>query len=899
MKKKLSLLLAMIIMISSLSISLPAHAAMSTDDKYDILCSLGFFDENSVYTPNTSVTRGEIITALVGAMPEDKYVSFSKGDTGFTDVSSNDPIARDAYNARLLGIVGDETELRPYDMANLEEASFMILNVLGYGKAVKTDYSAYASSLGITKSIPSSSKFTKEQLVIMLYNALDTEILQWEMTELGNLSTTAGKTYLTEVLDAGYGRGIVQALRFSALSGFNPTYTSEVIIGGEKYYTDLLSLDGIFGEDADVYYRNNSDDEKVIVYAKAHDNDRVIEIDAENINSFDKNNLKYTYYTGAELNKSKTASITKTTNIIYNGKNILGDFDAYTPAVGKVKLIDNDGNGKYDVAVITDYDVVVVNGADKENGVVRDLFHPEREYTVDLYASSPAYQVTTIDGEVRKFTDIMRYNVIFAAQSMDKEVTTFIVPSQSSIKGSVEATEETKIKIDGKVYKVTADFFGTNPTTGDAFNSVKIRSNGTFYLDPYGRVGYFETLGDRSLRSGYLIKASLDDSGDEDFDSVLVKMFTEGGKVEKLYTAKNVRFTNGRKLGADGRIDSDYDDVKIPNAVITAEDLADNLNAARDTALGGGQLILFKQNGQGRINEIQIPMEYADISYESEKYFDKSEVFRQVTSKITKTHKSGGFMSMTTNDFRIGPDTKVFSIPSDIANEDKFAAYTGTKNCFLWNQQYTVVAFKKNANSSYADYVVGFLGGSNAVQNQDNVFIIDSVGKGLNEDDDPVPVVKGMWTGRTANAEREFTLTTDAMDNLQYEIAPGNIYALAIDESNNVVNMKEVCVPSMNYASGGWGENNYAYPFYRSAYDLVGKTLVTSSAANPAVTKVSETSKFFVDQFTYVYKYNTKTNKLSSADYTDIKTYRQNPSDYSKVFAMLYCGDDIVMVIYE
>ena len=896
MKKKISFLLAAIMILSSVMFSLPASAA-SAEDQYAILCSLGFFDTDAIYTPNTSVNRGELVEALVRAMPEEKYQTFSGTDTGFSDISANDPIAETAYNARLLGLAGDEKELKPYELATLEDVSFMILNVLGYGKAIKSDYAAYASSIGLTKSLPNASRFTKAQLVSMLYQALDTEILQWELTtESGKLSTEKGKTYLTEILSAGKGRGQVTATKYAAVAGAEPTNRNETVIGGAAYQIDTVSTDELLGETVDYYYRTVQD-EDVLVYAKARNADRCLTIDAEELEDFE--NLTYRY-TPANSNRSKNASILKTSDLIYNGKNVRGAFEKYVPEVGSVKLIDDNGDGKYETVIITDYAVVVVNGVDKENGVVRDKFYPDREFSVDLYAAEPAYQVLTQNGRIRKFTDIEKGNVIFASQSLDGALTTFVIPERKSIRGSVESISEDTIKIDGIVYEVTDDFFGKNPDTQEVYNVVRVRSNGIFYLDPYGRVGYFETLGDKSIKAGYLIKASVADEGEEDFECLMIKMFTESGSMEKLYTAKKLKYTNGRKLDTKGHIDTDYDQVKVPNGAITIEDLADELNQCRDDVLGGGQLILFKQNNDGRITELYIPIAYnEDISYDLESYYDKNEDFRQSSAKIKKTQKNGMFMSMSSNDFRIGENTKVFSIPSDLDKTSMFQIYTGTTNCFAWNTEYNVVAFKKNTDSSYADYIVGFLGGNNAVQNQDNVFIVNSVGEGLNEDEEAVPVLKGLWTGRTANSEMQFAVSSEAMDSLQYEILPGNIYALALDESNQVVNMKEVCVPSMNYASGSWGDMNYAVPFYRAAYDIKGKTLITSPAAAPDVQKISDTSVFFADQFKYVYKYNTQNNKVTSADYTDLKTYRQNPSGYSKVFTMLFCGDDIVMVIYE
>ncbi len=871
MKKKIAFLLALLILTMSFTGVAPASAAFSADDKYDVLCALGFFDSEAVYGKNSSVTRGEIISALVNSLPDEKRYSIGKNETGFDDIETGDAIAEVAYNARMLGILGSEKELNPYEEATLEDASFMILNLLGYKNAAGGSYSAHASSIGITKSIPTASKFTMGQFVVMLYNALDTEVMQWsEDNGRQTLTTVKGETYLTEILDAGRERGIVKANRFTGIDGGKATGSDTVLISGESYNVGASAAAGFLGHNADFYYRNDADDEKTIVYIKTYNEDSVVEFDADKIRDF--SDMTYEYEVGEKLDRTKRASILKSADIVYNGRLIENDFDKFMPDEGHIKLINNDGDNRYETVIITDYEVVVVGNIDKENGVIGNLYYPEKEYSVDLYEKTPHYSVCYADGTVKKFSDIFKYYTIFVAQSMDKELCTIII-SDKTIKGAIEGYSDDEITIDGKKYETTDDFAG--------FNNVGLHSYGTFYCDPRGRIGAYEGLTDRNIKVGYLIRASKVDDGPEE-NILLLKLFSENGNVEKLYTAEKLYYINGLEYTNAG--DPAPSRVKAENVdvVLTA------LNEAKDSSLGGGQLVLYKQNGQGRVYELEIPAKYTTDIAMAEKLNDYGN-FRQISEKMQKiNHKTGLFLLK----FRIGPDTKVFSIPGDIQNENKFEVFTGTTNCFAWNKEYTVVAYSKNTDSSYADYVLGFLGGNDGALDENNVFVVSSVSDALDEDDMPVKVIRGMWGA----AEKEYILDSELSETV---INSGDIFRLGFDDSGNVTNMVKVFdykkqTPEQN---GSLTEKYYSYFGY--AYDMKGSTLQVA-LKNPAeVTQTTDLINTFADKMAAIYKYDSKTKKLTTMNYSGIKTYSSNPGGYSKVFAWFYYADHKMMVVYD
>ena len=80
---------------------------------------------------------------------------------------------------------------------------------------------------------------------------------------------------------------------------------------------------------------------------------------------------------------------------------------------------------------------------------------------------------------------------------------------------------------------------------------------------------------------------------------------------------------------------------------------------------------------------------------------------------------------------------------------------------------------------------------------------------------------------------------------------------------------------------------------------MKGSTLQVA-LKNPAeVTQTTDLINTFADKMAAIYKYDSKTKKLTTMNYSGIKTYSSNPGGYSKVFAWFYYADHKMMVVYD
>ncbi|MDD6484253.1 MAG: hypothetical protein PUF72_06745 [Clostridiales bacterium] len=858
--KKLSFLPALAILVTSLTLNIPVNAA-DKEDKYGVLCGLGFFEKDAVYSETAPVTIGDIAQAIVNALPEDRYISYKSGDTGFSDIDESDPMAAVAYNAHILGLLGDEKEFKSDKTATTEDASKMILNLLGYGKVANGAYARYASEVGLTKNMPQGTGFNEAGLTAMLYNALDIELMQWVPEGAKEKYTTVkGETYMTKILDAGKGKGLVNANQFTGLSGEKIAGVGDVKIDGELYKSGTLPADSYLGNLVEFYYRNTDDDQKQLVYIRLNKEDSVLEFDAENIVSFE--DMTYTYETGPKLDRKRTAQVAADADVIYNGKALDGDFDCYTPEQGSIKLINNDGNSEYEIVIITDYDVVTVSTVDKTKGIISSKYS-NKEYKVDLYAQYPSYQVILADGTVKKLSDITKYSTVFIAQSMDKTVTTIIM-SEKQITGSVESYTDDTVVIAGITYDVTPDFL--------KYNTIKPLSYGTFYLDPKGRIGYYDAMNGTDTKAGYLVKFGQNTDTGED-NMLYLKIFTENGKMEVYSTASKYYYTDG-----NGSL--------IKKKANNAREVLDALEYGKSDELGGGQLILYKLNSDGFVSEIEIAAKNTDDLAVSDT-LDKSGILRQMTAKNTQTHKGGQFLLSA----RYKDNVKVFKIPSDLSKSNMFAAYSGMTNCFEWNKEYTYVPFAKTVNAEAADYVLAFLSGGGTVD-KNTVFAVEDVLNSINSDNEPVKLIKGLW-GTTS---KSFMLDEATSEN---DINSGDILRLGFDDAGNVNALEKAFdIEKRNVGTNGSLTEEY-YAYVANAYDFKGNTLRVTTKDPLAVVAKSELINTFTDVMPQILHYNADVKKFEVTDYTSIKTYKDYPDSYSTVFAWFRYADHKMMVVYD
>ncbi len=835
----------------------PAGAKADDTEKYEILCALGFFSSDLVYKKEATVQKIELLDAIFSAIPKDKQTLCSD-DTGFSDVKPTDDIANVAYNTYLRGLLGGDRRLNPYATIGIEEASKILVNLLGYGAMVSNKgYSAIASDLGLTKNMSRTSGFTAENMVCMLYNALDVEVVSPMLLDTSK-GRSEEKTFMSEMLLAGSGSGIVNANAYTGISGKNKTADGEIMVGSELYKADNRIGEEYIGCKIDYYYKLHDGDDAELVYAKLGSNVKITEIDAENIISF--KNLTYRYEYGPDLNKTKDISFTSGAAVIYNGLEIVAPFDKYMPSDGSVKLISNSGNSKNDVVIINDCEIIVAEGYNFDKGIIYDKYNPDNEIELDRFSKPASYEVRLSDGTTAKFTDINEYDILSVARSQNNEKITITV-SKDSVSGTVNSLSSLSVKINGIVYQVAE----TNYLDKE---NVSVRASGIFHLDEKGRVTAFEKQKASGLKAGYLTKMSLL-TGDEmelEYDVLKIKFFSEDGEIMSLYTGKNVYFN-----------DTKVDNVSAIFSEFTTLNDSGNYEAVP-------QLFLYKSDTMGKIRYIYKARPYDDSSIENKDGF--CEINSQKEWLVRNEDRQ---FQMT---FRFTDDTVIIAVPKDVNREEGFSAYKGG-NPFTWRQHAYFRAYAMETNASVADYIVWYRGESGESGGQ--AMAIDSMSYALDKDDNPVHKM----TGIRSNGSVELTFASSLSGGAQ-DLESGDIISAVVDEDNVITDFTKLFDYGEQRQLIGTSPDKRADPRYGfwNVYSVDNNDLIiTKKAANDTSIRRSDLERMFMTGKS-VYKFNKKKKRFETVDIKDISGFDKT-ADYSKIFTITKYGDYSFSVFYD
>ena len=155
------------------------------------------------------------------------------------------------------------------------------------------------------------------------------------------------------------GYGVVESVKDASLYSYDGTGSNKIVIGSKTYTADF-DTSGLLGLNIDFYFREESGDDKLLYVKPTDENNKILTLDGEDITEY--SNGTYTYED--ENGKEKKAHISDSTIYIYNGKKT-DTMPEFAPEYGSAVLIDNNGDGKYEVLKVTDIKITVVSSVNK------------------------------------------------------------------------------------------------------------------------------------------------------------------------------------------------------------------------------------------------------------------------------------------------------------------------------------------------------------------------------------------------------------------------------------------------------------------------------------------------------------------------------------------------------
>lgn len=628
-KRILSLILTMLLAFTFVPINLSADADYnkSAEDGAEEFVTI---ITGGIKIAKDNVTRAEFVSAMCKAL---NITAYQPAVPVFSDVGVTYEYAGAIDTAYKLGWVsGTAGKFEPSQLITYPEAVKIAVCALGYGDVAAaeggypTGYLYVAGRLGLTDRInftSSDNKLTYGRLCIFVENMLNANIAKI----VGNGIMT---TYNTEetALEYYYNiykvKGIIDSTKNSSLTSADSMHSQNVItLNGETYYYNGYT-DDLLGYNVHAYYhKDDNADVKRIVYLKFMNNT------VETLSTED-----YSHLDGMKLHfcidgSTKTAvyRVSDTYNLVYNSKKVTDKENFLTylaEANGYIKLLDNNGDGVYDVVFIDDYKYILVSEVNESEEIISDKNSPENMINL----SETDYIIRSFDtGEETDLGSIKIGSVVAAAVSSDGTVGKLYL-CDASEGGKPETYESDEVVLNGNTYNIS-DYY-----TKYYSSNISRYEDGVYYIGINNDIVAYSSSA-TAMRYGYV--AGIQNDSSKLAPSYKIKLLTDNSRIEVYDLADRVM--------VDGIL-KDAKDVDLSGSVDTLirYGLRGGLVKYIDTAEPLTKELMFGEKTYDSLTIADIPAG-SDMIYRSSSYsfnnayvVKNSAVFLIDQSDIEKSH---------------------------------------------------------------------------------------------------------------------------------------------------------------------------------------------------------------------------------------------------------------------
>ncbi len=385
-------------------------------------------------------------------------------------------------------------------------------------------YYSVAQSRNLLKGItaPPTALLESGAFAKMLMNALTLE--QEAGIKIGDeVDYISSGTYM-EINKISKRSGKVEVTQETSLYMPEGVCEGEAIIGGVKYFVDF-DMRPYLGYTVECWSKEiagNEYPQLICVLPKSYNEE--ITIEAENIESVSSDIGEIRYLADG---KSKKLRIDGDFSLIYNGKCRLKKEASYLkPSLGSITLLDNDGDGRYDVVSVRAYEVYTVNY------IYNDIIYDQNgKDPLDLSDEKTIRSIVK-NGDESNLRYISKDDIVYAAVSEDGSFVE-INASNKKIEGRVGEIEEIGVyryyTIDGKKYLASAELDTENI----------LGCSGVFHFGPTGIIEMQIVLPEGKY--GILLAAAEEGGmGDKQ-----VKIFTSDGQTRIFDLKENALLCDG------------------------------------------------------------------------------------------------------------------------------------------------------------------------------------------------------------------------------------------------------------------------------------------------------------------------------------------------------------------
>ncbi len=674
-------------------------------------------------------------------------------NTPFYDLRDTDDYCESIRTLYNMGIMcGSDGYYRPKERVTGYELVKVMVILLGGGKFAEggfpTGYITAAQRTGLLQklNIGDLNDFvTYGNYIKAIETMIESRSYKFSNGVFGEYEISEN-TFREDFLCISKVRGVMTTNGVSSVSGEMSIQESYVSIGDRYIKKPTSVYDGLLGLKVDAYYSENNDGDNEIKYI-CRGNNRELVIDAENISGYSR--PYYTYYEG---NNTKKVYCGSDTTVMYNGY-LCEDYvtEDMVPTTGSVRLVDNDSDGTYDIAFVTNYTTLWVSINDSVNHVIHSNLDKEKiildDYdTVTVYNSSGG----TVEAEVIKRNDVL-FAMPTKSTQTERKITIYI--NDYVVEGAVKNIKKDTIKVEDETYSLSA-------YAKDRKNELKLDKSYIFYFDPDGKVVVWEEKTDDGLKYGYMSKIGQQSGMDV---SIVARIFdfTEN---------KLINFAFADKVSVN--------DVKVKEEELLKSDVTAYLY---DKSSGAAimQVVRYKLNANKEITQIYTPDVVKDKLVT---VYEKDDEFR-----VTYRDINGSFNSNKPLFYGSHKSTFWVNVPKADANATS-AYYTTT---FKHDDKvYLCAAYGTDETSLEADVLIRKTdtSASKTVTNVEaDVLMITDIGSTVIDED-----IYTSFSGATWKGDKEYYLEpgSDVADTSDYKI--GDIIRVTADKDKRITSVERV-----------------------------------------------------------------------------------------------------------
>jgi len=660
----------------------PQEPVKVVKGKYNLLAVLDIISNPDTFTNQKVITRGELM--MYFSKISGVHGISKSGYTGkFTDVNSETMYCTHIQAMENLGIINGNGmgNFYPESPVTLQEAVAAAIKLLGYDIYAETmggyptGYFNVANQAGISKGVKADANgyLSGENAVKFLFNVLTSELtVQTEWGDSNNIKVTNGKSYLETVFNVFEGRGHVDGNEFTGLRKLNKTVNEECIsVDGVMYKALGMDTNAELGKNLKFFYRQDNNQYVIpeILYYEADSSVEVITLDASDIISVGNYNITYLNEQGVE-EKLKFSGIS---DVIYNFKTHPEyTYDDIDIDMGNITLIDNDSNGTYDVLNILSYAEYMIESVNKVDEVI--TADNGKKIVLPGEKNCEIYQM----GRKITIQDVYESTVINVIASIDDSYMIIYV-NADSVTGTVKEINIndgiTEVKIDENIYELSplAKYI---PNLGDY---------GMYYLNHFGQIAAKDKVVTNE-QYAYLIDKRVTNSHEERY---FVKLVNESGKIVNYELAEKVKLNDNPRTEARNVIN----DSLLMNGVLDED--------GNPTCQ---QLIKFKTDKDGKLNQIRVFTDYTDKGEDFKKDKDDTTFTLDYKSDVNLKYYGGNAKVFGTR-FLVNAETHVFFAPPTYTTDvESFDAGLITK--LATETTYTLPEFYDVAYSNMTNVVL-------------------------------------------------------------------------------------------------------------------------------------------------------------------------------------------------